>query len=81
MHPSILLRIKREILGADVGRLEPKVKRILAMGDPVRVRVALERLAGWRDGPADGRGDGRADGRGDSRGDGRADARFVEQGA
>ncbi len=77
MHPSILLRIKREILGADVGRLEPKVKRILSMGDPVRVRVALERLALWRD----GHGDGRGDGRGESRSEGRGDSRFAEQGA
>ncbi len=62
MHPSSLLRIKREILGAEVSRLVPKVKRVLAMTDPVRVRAALERLVDWRsDGRSDQTGDGRAE--------------------
>jgi phosphotransferase system enzyme I (PtsI) len=90
MHPSSLLRIKREILGADVSRLAPKVKRVLAQSDPVRSRIALERLVDGRgDGRTEGRGDGRAEGRGDGRadpgrGDGRPDAKesgLAEHGA
>jgi phosphotransferase system enzyme I (PtsI) len=60
MHPSSLLRIKREILGAEYSRLAPKVKRVLAMTDPIRVRAALERLGDWRpDRRSDPTGDGR----------------------
>ena len=67
MHTSILLRLKREILGANISRLVPKVRRILSMGDPLRVRVAVERLAAWRiDGPGEARFDARAP-RGDER--------------
>ncbi len=74
MHPSSVLRIKREILGADISRLAPKVKRVLLQSDPVRVRTALERLV-------DGHGDGRADA---VRIDGRAEFReagLAEHGA
>ena len=88
MHSSILLRLKREILGADVARLAPKVKRILAMGDPLRIRVALDRLSTRRvEGQGDGRADARSEGRNDARAaraDGARDGRasgLVEQGA
>jgi phosphotransferase system enzyme I (PtsI) len=45
MHPASLLRVKREILQADIGWLAPKVTRIVASDDPVRAAAALERLA------------------------------------
>ncbi|MEI7443941.1 MAG: phosphoenolpyruvate--protein phosphotransferase [Burkholderiales bacterium] len=44
MHPASLLRIKREILRCDAGRLRTRVARLLAADDPVRVRSGLERL-------------------------------------
>ncbi len=44
MHPTSLLRIKREILRADVSRLGPRVRRLLATDDPVRQRAGIERL-------------------------------------
>ncbi|MGE0313685.1 MAG: phosphoenolpyruvate--protein phosphotransferase [Lautropia sp.] len=44
MHPTSLLRIKREILRADVSRLGPRVRRLLNLEDPARQRAALERL-------------------------------------
>jgi phosphotransferase system enzyme I (PtsI) len=44
MHPASLLRIKREILRCDAGRLRTRVARLLAADDPVRVQAGLERL-------------------------------------
>jgi phosphotransferase system enzyme I (PtsI) len=44
MHPASFLRVKREILRADISRLEPRVARLLASDEPVRVRAMLARL-------------------------------------
>jgi phosphotransferase system enzyme I (PtsI) len=44
MHPASLLRIKREILRCDAGKLRPRVSRLLNADDPLRVQGALERL-------------------------------------
>ncbi|MCL4184132.1 MAG: phosphoenolpyruvate--protein phosphotransferase [Burkholderiaceae bacterium] len=44
MHPASLLRVKQEILDADVSRLSPRVARLLYSDDPVRVRALLARL-------------------------------------
>lgn len=48
MHPASLLRVKREILQADIGWLAPKVARIVAGDDPVRAAAARERLVKGR---------------------------------
>ena len=52
MHPANLLRVKREVLRADVSRLAPRVRRLLAIDDPLRMRGALERLSDRREPPA-----------------------------
>ena len=44
MHPASLLRVKREILLADVSQLVPRVNRLLASDHPDRVGAALARL-------------------------------------
>jgi phosphotransferase system enzyme I (PtsI) len=44
MHPASLLRVKREILRCDAGRLRARVVRLLAADDPVKVRSGLDRL-------------------------------------
>ncbi|MCO5106040.1 MAG: phosphoenolpyruvate--protein phosphotransferase [Burkholderiaceae bacterium] len=44
MHPASLLRVKQEILRADASRLAPRVARLLASDDPLRVRALLARL-------------------------------------
>jgi phosphotransferase system enzyme I (PtsI) len=44
MHAASLLRVKREILRADVGRLNPRVTRLLACDEPARAQSMLERL-------------------------------------
>jgi phosphotransferase system enzyme I (PtsI) len=44
MHPASLLRVKREILRSDAGKLRARVSRLLAADDPVRVQTGLERL-------------------------------------
>jgi phosphotransferase system enzyme I (PtsI) len=44
MHPASLLRIKREILRCDAGRLRARVARLLATDDPARLQAGLERL-------------------------------------
>jgi len=44
MHPASLLRVKQEILRADTSRLAPRVSRLLAADDPLRVRALLARL-------------------------------------
>ncbi len=44
MHPASLLRVKQEILRADTSRLAPRVARLLAADDPLRVRALLARL-------------------------------------
>ncbi len=44
MHPASLLRVKREILRADVSVLEPRVTRLLQAVDPLRMRAQLARL-------------------------------------
>jgi phosphotransferase system enzyme I (PtsI) len=49
MHPASLMRVKREVLGADVSRLEPRVRRLLTLDDPARVRGGLERLTERRE--------------------------------
>jgi phosphotransferase system enzyme I (PtsI) len=45
MHPASLLTVKQEILRADATRLAPRVARLLASDDPLRVRTMLARLA------------------------------------
>ncbi|HLT26421.1 MAG TPA: phosphoenolpyruvate--protein phosphotransferase [Zeimonas sp.] len=45
MHPASLLRVKREILRADVSELAPRVARLLQAVDPLRMRSQLARLA------------------------------------
>ncbi len=44
MHPASLLRVKREILRADVPKLAPRVARLLQAVDPLRMRAQLARL-------------------------------------
>ncbi|RPH66337.1 MAG: phosphoenolpyruvate--protein phosphotransferase [Burkholderiales bacterium] len=44
MHPASLLRVKQEILRADASRLAPRVARLLASDDPLRVRALMARL-------------------------------------
>ena len=44
MHPASLLRVKREVLLADVSQLQPRVTRLLSSDDPVKVEAALARL-------------------------------------
>ncbi len=44
MHPTSLLRVKREILQADVGRLRTRVGRLLRADDPIRLRAGVARL-------------------------------------
>ncbi len=44
MHPASLLRVKREILRADVTKLAPRVARLLQAVDPLRMRAQLARL-------------------------------------
>ena len=48
MHPASLLRVKQEILDAEVSRLSSKVTRLLYSDDPVRVRALLARLVDER---------------------------------
>ncbi|MBA3479861.1 MAG: phosphoenolpyruvate--protein phosphotransferase [Lautropia sp.] len=49
MHPASLLRVKREVLRSEVSRLVPRVRRLLAIDDPVRMRASLDRLAEGRE--------------------------------
>jgi len=49
MHPASLLKVKREVLRADVSRLTPRVRRLLATDDPVRIRAGLDRLVDRRE--------------------------------
>jgi len=44
MHPASLLRVKQEILRVDASKLAPRVSRLLASDDPLRVRALLARL-------------------------------------
>jgi phosphotransferase system enzyme I (PtsI) len=44
MHPASLLRVKREILRCDAGRLRTRVSRLLGSDDPVKVQAGLKRL-------------------------------------
>ncbi len=44
MHPASVLRVKREILRADVPTLAPRVARLLQTVDPLRMRAQLARL-------------------------------------
>lgn len=44
MHAASLLRVKREVLGADTSRLSPRVARLLACEDPVRSGAMIGRL-------------------------------------
>ncbi len=44
MHTASLLRVKQEVLRADAGRLAPRIARLLACDDPLRVRSMLARL-------------------------------------
>jgi phosphotransferase system enzyme I (PtsI) len=46
MHPASLLRVKREILRCDAGRLRTRVARLLAADDPALVLSGLARLRG-----------------------------------
>ncbi|MCP5265832.1 MAG: phosphoenolpyruvate--protein phosphotransferase [Burkholderiaceae bacterium] len=45
MHPASLLRVKREVLLADAGKLRTRVARLLANDDPARVQALVARLA------------------------------------
>ncbi len=45
MHSANLLRVKREVLLADTGRLATRVTRMLHSDDPLRVRAQIEKLA------------------------------------
>ena len=49
MHPASLLRVKREVLRSEISRLAPRVRRLLAIEDPLRLRSGLERLADRRE--------------------------------
>jgi len=49
MHPASLLRIKREVLRSEVSRLTPRVRRLLSLDDPARMRIGLERLTDERE--------------------------------
>ncbi|MEO6268852.1 MAG: phosphoenolpyruvate--protein phosphotransferase [Lautropia sp.] len=49
MHPASLLRIKREVLRSEVSRLAPRVRRLLSLDDPARMRIGLERLTDERE--------------------------------
>jgi phosphotransferase system enzyme I (PtsI) len=44
MHAASLLRVKREVLLADVSQLQPRVTRLLASDDPIKVEAGLARL-------------------------------------
>jgi phosphoenolpyruvate-protein phosphotransferase (PTS system enzyme I) len=44
MHSASLLRVKREVLLADVSQLQPRVSRLLTSDHPERVTAALSRL-------------------------------------
>lgn len=44
MQPASLLRVKREVLRADVSQLTARVSRLVASDDPVRTSLLLERL-------------------------------------
>jgi phosphoenolpyruvate-protein phosphotransferase (PTS system enzyme I) len=44
MHPASLLRVKREVLLADISQLRSRVSRLLTSDDPGRVATALARL-------------------------------------
>lgn len=44
MHPASLLRVKQEVLRADVSHLAPRVERLLESDDPQQVRALLGRL-------------------------------------
>ncbi len=46
MHPASLLRVKREILDADVVSLGPAVSQVLSEADPERVAALIARLPG-----------------------------------
>ena len=46
MHPARILKIKQQILRADLADLAPKVQRILKLDEPARIREAVEKLAG-----------------------------------
>ena len=45
MHPGSILKIKQQVLRADVGELAPRVQRILKMDEQSKVRDAALRLA------------------------------------
>ena len=44
MQPASLLKVKREVLRADVSQLAPRVSRLVASDDPARSSHLLERL-------------------------------------
>jgi phosphotransferase system enzyme I (PtsI) len=44
MQPASLLKVKREVLRADVSQLSPRVSRLIACDDPARSSLLLERL-------------------------------------
>ncbi len=45
MHPASLLRVKQEVLLADVGQLAAPVRKILSADDPDKVHQLFDRLA------------------------------------
>ena len=44
MHPAHLLAVKYEVLRSDIGSCETLAKKILAAGEPDRIRVLVERM-------------------------------------
>ncbi len=46
MHPAHLLRVKHQVLHADLGEISPLTKRLLRAGQPERIQSCLERLNG-----------------------------------
>jgi phosphotransferase system enzyme I (PtsI) len=44
MHTASLLPVKREVLGADAGRIAARVSRLLRSDDPQRVTAGIRQL-------------------------------------
>jgi phosphoenolpyruvate-protein phosphotransferase (PTS system enzyme I) len=44
MHPASLLKVKQEVLLADVAQLKPKAAKLLNTDDPQRIVMALQRI-------------------------------------
>jgi phosphotransferase system enzyme I (PtsI) len=44
MHPAQLLSVKQEILNADLGRIAPRMRRIMRSMEPGEIIEAVEQL-------------------------------------